>query len=132
MDKLYLILITAAIVAGLGLVIFLLIRNPEALKKYWKYIAGAVGALVGILGIAWLAGLLGRSTSPGRDPEIERKEKELRDKLGVGRAEMEKELEEIREEEQDVKEELEEIEQIDDEAERLQRLADLWNKRRGR
>jgi hypothetical protein len=132
MNTLYMILISAVIVAGGGLVIFLLIRKPETLAKYWKYIAGAVGFLVGILGIAWLAGTLTKKGGPAGDPEIEKKEKKLREELGVSRKEMEDELKKAREEEEDVSEQLDEIDKIDDEAERLQRLADLWNKRRGR
>lgn len=132
MDTYYLALLLVTLVATGGLVVYLLIKHPTKLKKYWKYIAGGVGVLVGVLGMAWLAGLLGRDRPAGRDPEIERKEKELRKKLGVSRQEMEKELEQAREKEQVVKDELEEIDLIDDDAERLQRLADLWNKRRGR
>lgn len=132
MDTLYLALILIVLLLAGCVVVWMLIKHPDTLKKYWKYIAGGVGALVGVLGVAWLAGLLGRGRSSGRDSEIERKEKELREELGVSRQEMEEDLEQAREKEQVVKNELEEIDQIDDEAERLQRLADLWNKRRGR
>lgn len=132
MDSLFLALIIVVLILTGCVVVWMLIKHPDTLKKYWKYIAGGVGAVVGVLGLAWVTGLLGRRRSTGGDPEIDRKEKEMREELGDTRKEMEKDLVEAREKEQTVKEELEEIDQIDDEAERLQRLADLWNKRRGR
>lgn len=133
MDALYLALIILVLVAAAGLVIWLLIKHPDKLKKYWQYGLGALGAVLGLLGFAWLAGNLGRrGGTPVSNDEIEKKEKKLREELGVSRQEMEEELHSAREEEQEVQEELDEIAKIDDEAERLQRLADLWNKRRGR
>lgn len=132
MDALYLTFIIIAVVAGLGLSLFLFVRSPDSLRKYWRYIAGAVGSVVGVLGIAWLADSLLETKTGEGDPELLKKEKELREKLGVSRSEMEEELLQAREEEQEVRVELEEIDQIENEPERLQRLADLWNIRRGR
>lgn len=133
MDKLYLFLIFGVLALAAGLVIYLLIKKPELLKKYWKYGLGVLGGIVGVLGLGWLVGNIGRrGGSPDLPDHVKEKEKELRDKLGVSRQEMEEELEQARESEQEVKDELDKIEKIDDDAERLQRLADLWNKRRGR
>lgn len=134
MDTLYLVLIILVVVGGLAFGTWLYFKRPKTLKKYWGWLAGVIGSLVGALAFLWIRDLLRRDrlSQPNADPVIAEKEQKLREDLGVSRQEMEEELQKVRVEEEEVHHRLEEIDEIDDELERLQALADLWNKRRGR
>tara|TARA_Y100000310_G_C20681573_1_gene816262 strand:+ start:464 stop:859 length:396 start_codon:yes stop_codon:yes gene_type:complete len=111
--------------------LFLLIKRRDLVIKYWKWGLGILGSFLALIGLGFLTSKE-KESEVSRDPHLLKKERELEESLGMSRKDLEEKIEVLKEEEEQVHSEIEEISKIEDEQERLQRLADLWNARRGR
>jgi len=122
MTTIYLVALFSLLIVVL---ILLLKFQPELLKKYWKYLAGA-GAVA--FSVVFLVGKLKKTEKP--DVKGDKKKKKLDEGLEKVNAEAEVEIEEAKKEEKKVTDKLEKIKEISDEKERLKQLAELFNETR--
>jgi sugar phosphate permease len=126
MDTVYLVIIGTLLVGG---IVLLAMFKRDWLIKGWKYIAGAAVSLVALF---FLFGRRKSQPDPVVQEEIKQKREELQKSLDEVRQEGQAEVEQAKQKEQEIITELHEIEEISDEAEKLQRLEELFNKTRRR
>jgi membrane protein implicated in regulation of membrane protease activity len=126
MDTVYLVVIGALLV---GVLVLLAMFKRDWLVKGWKYIAGAAVALVALF---FAFGRRRSEPDPGIQEEIKQKREELQKNLEEVRQEGQVEVDQAKAKEQEIVEELHEIEEIQDEEEKLNRLEELFNKTRRR